>query len=174
MNKSEQDRMGVIAGVVIPQLLIFSAVKRHREPQSDATATRHDPNIESPYYPSIWDYVLVHAEIRKKLLVDKFYKYELSISYDREMQISADLENSVCAAYEQTHIWEHTREWQRANSKAKRSFRRRLLTVREEGEPALISVKFSLLLRLSEVKYHWSKRGKGDKTVNLLCFTRSN
>ena len=39
---------------------------------------------------------------------------------------------------------------------------------------ALISVKFSFLLRLSEVKYHWSKSGKGDKTVNLLCFTRND
>ena len=48
------------------------------------------------------------------------------------------------------------------------------MTRREESEPALISVKFSFLLRLSEVKYHWSKSGKGDKTVNLLCFTRSD
>ena len=48
--------MGVIAGVVISQLLIFNAVKHHREPQSDATATRHDPNREPPYCPSIWDY----------------------------------------------------------------------------------------------------------------------
>ena len=42
------------------------------------------------------------------------------------------------------------------------------MTRREESEPALISVKVSFLLRLSEVKYHWSKSGKGDKTVNLL------
>ena len=48
--------MGVIAGVVISQLLIFNAVKRHWEPQSDVTATRHDPNRELPYCPSIWDY----------------------------------------------------------------------------------------------------------------------
>ena len=42
-----------------------------------------------------------------------------------------------------------------------------------ESELALISVIFSFLLRLSEVKYHWSKSGKGKKTVNLLCFMRS-
>ena len=40
----------------------------------------------------------------------------------------------------------------------------------QESEPALMSVIFSFLLRLSEVKYHWSKSGKGEKTVNLLCF----
>jgi len=55
MNKSEQDTMGVNAGVVLSQLLIFNTVIRHRKPQSDATATRHD-QIESRPYPSIWDY----------------------------------------------------------------------------------------------------------------------
>ena len=44
--------------------------------------------------------LLVRAEIRKKLLVDKFYRLELSISYDQAIQISADLENSVCAQFE--------------------------------------------------------------------------
>ena len=47
---------------------------------------------------------------------------------------------------------------------------------RQESEPALISVIFSFLLRLSEVKYmyHWSKSGKGEKTVNLVCLIRSD
>ena len=51
---------------------------------------------------------------------------------------------------------------------------RSLVTKGEESEPALTSINFSFLLRLSEVKYHWSKSGKGDKTVNLLCFTESD
>ena len=58
--------------------------------------------------------------------------------------------------------------------KAKAILGRSLVTSREESEPALISVKFSFLLSLSEVKTHWSKSRKGDKTVNLLCFTRSD
>ena len=37
-----------------------------------------------------------------------------------------------------------------------------------------MSVTFSFPLRLSEVKYHWSKSGKGEKTVNLLCLMRSD
>ena len=45
---------------------------------------------------------------------------------------------------------------------------RSLVKRRKESEPALISVNFSLLLRLNEVKYHWSKSGKGDKAVNLI------
>lgn len=43
-----------------------------------------------------------------------------------------------------------------------------LVTSHGISRPALISVNFSFLLRLSEVKYHWWKGGKGDKTVNLL------
>ena len=92
MNKSEQDTMGVNAGMVLSQLLIFSAVKHHREPQSDGTVTRHDPNREPP--PPVYLGLLVHTETRKKLLVDKLYRLALSISYDRVMQISADLGNS--------------------------------------------------------------------------------
>ena len=98
MSKSEQDTMGVNAGVVLSQLLIFNAVKRHREPQSDATTTRHDPNREPPL--PVYLGLLVHAETRKKLLVDKLYRLGVSISYDRVMQISADLGNSVCAQFE--------------------------------------------------------------------------
>ena len=78
MNKSEQDTMGVNAGVVLSQLLIFNSVKRHRKPQPDATATRQDPNRKSPL--PVYLGLLVHAETRKKLLVDKLYRLGLSIS----------------------------------------------------------------------------------------------
>ena len=45
--------------------------------------------------------------------------------------------------------------------------------MRHESEPALIfEIFFSCLLRLSEVKYHWSKSGKGEKIVNLLFLMR--
>ena len=50
--------------------------------------------------------------------------------------------------------------------------RRNLVKMCQETEPALISVDFSFLLHLSEVKYHWPKRGKGKKIVNLLCLMR--
>ena len=44
---------------------------------------------------------------------------------------------SVPVACKQAHIWEHTRERQRANLKAKRSFGRSLVTRREESEQSL-------------------------------------
>ena len=41
---------------------------------------------------------------------------------------------------------------------------------RQDSEPATISVKFSFLHCLDNVKYHWPKCAKGGKTVNLLLF----
>ena len=110
-----------------------------------------------------------------QLEVSKFqwFTFLMLLSYYRLQEVNWILNKRrprLNVACKQAHIWEHTRERQRANL----SFGRSLVTRREESEPALISVKFSFLLRLSEVKYHWSKSGKGDKTVNLLCFTRSD
>ena len=94
--------MGMNVGVVLSQLLLFNAVKRHRNPQSATTSTRHDPKREPPL--PVYLGLLVHAETRKKSLVDKLYRLGLSISYDRAMQISADLGNSVCAQFEEDGV----------------------------------------------------------------------
>lgn len=88
-NKIEQETMSMNTGVLISQLLIFNAVKRYRDPNSDATATRQDPHREPPV--PVYLGLLVHAVTRKKTLIDKLYRLGLSISYDRVMQISADL-----------------------------------------------------------------------------------
>ena len=93
---------GTNTGVTLSQLFIFNAVKRHRDPQSDATAISHDPNREPPL--PVYLGLLVHAETREKTLVDKLYRLGLSISYDRVMQISADVGNSVCAQFEDDGI----------------------------------------------------------------------
>ena len=53
---------------------------------------------------SIYVGLVLHAETRKKKLVDKFYRLGLSISYDRVMQISADLGNSICAQFEEEGV----------------------------------------------------------------------
>jgi len=53
---------------------------------------------------------------------------------------------------------------------------RSLVKRRQESEPALISVIFSILhvLRLCKVKYHWLKSWKDKNIVNLLCLVRSD
>ena len=73
MNKNEQGTvMGSTTGVALSQLLIFNTVKRHRDPQSDVSGVRHDLNREPPL--PVYLGLLVHAETRKKTLVDKFYR----------------------------------------------------------------------------------------------------
>ena len=47
--------------------------------------------------------LLIHAQTRKKELIDKLYNLRLCISYDRVLQISTELGNTVCAFYEETN-----------------------------------------------------------------------
>ena len=89
-------------GVLISQLLIFNAVKRHRDTNSDATATRHDPHREPPV--PVYLGLLVHVVTRKKPLVDKHYRLGLSILYDRVMQITANLGNGVITQFEEEGV----------------------------------------------------------------------
>ena len=44
----------------------------------------------------------------------------------------------------------------------------------QESEPSLFSVIFLFLLRMIDVKYHWSKSRNSEKTVNLLCLMWSD
>lgn len=47
---------------------------------------------------------MLHAGTRKRDLVDKLHKLGLSISYDRVLQISTDLANTVCRLYEEEGV----------------------------------------------------------------------
>ena len=101
-NQNEQEQVGINVALMLSQLLIFNAVKRHRDPTSENTTTRHSLMRETPL--SIYVGLVLHAETRKKKLVDKFYRLGLSITYDRVMQISADLGNSICAQFEEEGV----------------------------------------------------------------------
>ena len=48
--------------------------------------------------------LLVHAQARRKELIDKLRKLGLSVSYDRVLSISAAMANSVCMMYEEQNI----------------------------------------------------------------------
>ena len=47
--------------------------------------------------------LLIHAQTRKKELIDKLKNLGLCISYDRVLQVSTELGNTVCAFYEETN-----------------------------------------------------------------------
>lgn len=88
---------------MISQLLIFNSVKEQRNNSDCSTSTlRHSQSRETPL--PVYVGLVIHAETRKKGLVDKLYRLGLSISYDRVMQISADLGNSVCHRFEEEGV----------------------------------------------------------------------
>ena len=91
--------------------------------------------------------------------------------HDSTAAVSNVEPNIACeVACEQAHLRVTRASDEEQSDPAGRSLVKRC----QESEPALISVIFSFLLRQSEVKYHWSKNGKGAKTVNLLCLMRSD
>jgi len=63
----------------------------------------------------------------------------------------------------QAHLWVTCASREQSNPEG-----RSLLKRRQESERALISIMFSFLLCLNEVKYHWSKSVNGKKAVNVL------
>ena len=98
--QNEQESVGYNASLTLSQLLVFNAVKHARS--GVGIATRHDRIRETPL--SIYLALVIHGETRKKTLVDKFYKLGMCISYDRLMQISADLGNNVCNQFEKEGV----------------------------------------------------------------------
>jgi len=101
-NQNGQKQVGINVALMLSQLLIFNGVKRPRGPTSENKTTRHSLMRETPL--SIYIGLVLHAETCKKKLVDNFYRLGLSISYDRVMQISADLGNSICSQFEEEGV----------------------------------------------------------------------
>ena len=84
-------------GLTMAQLVVFNSVKNPRSEKS--TTTRHNISKKTPL--PMYLALVIHAETRKKTLVDKLGH---CISYDRLMQISAEMGNSVCAQFEKEGV----------------------------------------------------------------------
>ena len=83
----------------IAQLLQFNCIVRRRE---GSTGVYHSQNREPPL--PIYLGLLLHAETRKRGLVDKMYDLGLSISYDRVLSISSKMGNIVAARFEHENV----------------------------------------------------------------------
>ena len=82
----------------VSQLIAFNYVKR-----STKASTSHklrEKETPRPIYLSL----KVHAETRKRGLVDMLYDLGLGIGYARLLTISADIANSVCKKFEETEV----------------------------------------------------------------------
>ena len=85
------------AALSLAQLLKFNAVKHARKQKEASTDFRHGLEQETPL--AIYVGMKVHAETRKREMVEKLSQLGISITYDRVLQISADMGNSVCQLY---------------------------------------------------------------------------
>lgn len=82
----------------ISEIIAFNSLQHQRRNEVNADVHRHNKNRETP--TPIYLALKVHAETRKRELVDKFYSMGLSISYDRLLGISSDVAQTVCSKYE--------------------------------------------------------------------------
>ncbi|VDI50438.1 Hypothetical predicted protein [Mytilus galloprovincialis] len=80
--------------LTISQLLQFnSSIRRRKDSSTVFHSTEQEPPL--PIYLGL----LLHAETRKRGLIDKMYSLGLSLSYDRIMNLSTALGNSICEAF---------------------------------------------------------------------------
>ena len=95
----QDDVQCVPAVLSISQLLVFNAVKFARK-QTEVTKVRHSASQETPL--PLYLSLMLHAETRKKELVDKLYAVGLCVSYDRLLQLSAGLSNNAHNSFDLT------------------------------------------------------------------------
>lgn len=86
--------------LTIAQLLQFNFSVRRRKESSMQSSHSTDREPPLPTYLGL----LIHAETRKRGLVDKLYDLGLSISYDRIMQLSTALGNSICESFNTENV----------------------------------------------------------------------
>ena len=79
----------------ISQLMLFNATKRRRDSGTTGASYYHSRDREPPL--PIYLGLMTHAETRKRTLVDKLYNLGLSISYDRVLELSTDMETCLRA-----------------------------------------------------------------------------
>ena len=95
-----KDQIGECATPVslsIAQMMKYNCVK-HRRKQADTNpSVRHSSALETPL--PIYIGLMLHAQTRKRELVDKLFNLGLSISCDRVLRLSAEMGNRVCQCF---------------------------------------------------------------------------
>jgi len=99
-NQSDCTVKSTPAAMSVSQLLVFNTVKHVRKPSDSAEPCklRHNTSQETPL--PLYLSMMVHAETRKRDLVDKLFHLGLCVSYDRLLQLSAGLANRTCDSFD--------------------------------------------------------------------------
>ncbi|KAJ8407186.1 hypothetical protein AAFF_G00288620 [Aldrovandia affinis] len=91
------------AAIATTQILKFNSVKHKRtRGTTSSTSVRHSVAQETPL--PIYIGMMLHAHTRKNELVDRLSHLGLSISYDRVLQLSAQMGNSVCQQFHRERV----------------------------------------------------------------------
>eukprot|EP00112_Aurelia_sp_Birch-Aquarium-sp1_P024416 Seg771.7 transcript_id=Seg771.7/GoldUCD/mRNA.D3Y31 product="hypothetical protein" protein_id=Seg771.7/GoldUCD/D3Y31 len=96
--KEQTQEIALSAARSIAELVKYNAVK-HKRSQAHVTekSSRHAVHQETPL--PIYLGLLVHAETRKKGMIEKLHNLGLSISYDRVLCLASEMGNSVVESY---------------------------------------------------------------------------
>ncbi len=87
------------SALTLSQLLMHDSLGRRTENSSTSRhTTRHSQDRETPL--PIYLGVIIHMETRNLATVDDLFHLGLSISYDRALDISTELENKICHQYD--------------------------------------------------------------------------
>ena len=90
------------AALSIAQILKYNSVKHMRTQADTSSSVRHTTAQETPL--PIYIGLMLHAQTRKRELVDRLFNLGLSISYDRVLRLSAEMGNSVCQRFHMEQV----------------------------------------------------------------------
>ena len=85
----------------ISQVLVFNSVK-HTRSANATSSTHHSRDRESPL--PIYIAFKMHGLTRKRTLVDTFFILGMCVSYDRLLQIAADMAEGICTRFEADNV----------------------------------------------------------------------
>jgi len=88
------------AALTVAQLVQFNCYFSRRETNSNCDRQSKDRETPVPLYVGL----TVHAQTRKRELVDTLFKLGMPISYDCVLGISTEIGNSVCRRFEEDGV----------------------------------------------------------------------
>ena len=85
------------ASLSIAQMMKYNCVKHRRKQADTSPSVQHSSALETPL--PIYIGLMLHAQTRKRELVDKMFNLGLSISYDCVLRLSVEMGNGVCQRF---------------------------------------------------------------------------
>eukprot|EP00112_Aurelia_sp_Birch-Aquarium-sp1_P011752 Seg2473.2 transcript_id=Seg2473.2/GoldUCD/mRNA.D3Y31 product="hypothetical protein" protein_id=Seg2473.2/GoldUCD/D3Y31 len=85
--------------LTISQLIKFNVVKHKRRKAKEIDSLRHTKELETPF--PLYTGLLIHAQTRKKGIVNTFAQQGLSVSYERVQDVQLNVTKQLCKKYQE-------------------------------------------------------------------------